>query len=186
MTNRSFLEYFRDEVVPIKLVDKRCSRFMKLIALLLTVGHALRIVGIDGKTFMKSYGTTIGKTIYDNPGWYWHLTPSTHICHELCHTVQFSFLMALRYVFSTKWRMFYESECVQCELLCFPGERHELWMEARVDQFKKYGIKERIVRQELTKRLEELARAEPRASSARVADALTFWRVESGQYRTVR
>jgi hypothetical protein len=179
---RSFLRYFHDEVIPIKLVDKRDSKFMQLIAFLLTIGKALRIVDIDGETFMKSYGTTIGKTIYDNPGWRWELAPNTYVCHELCHTVQFSFLMALRYVFSTRWRMFYESECVQCELLCFPGKRHASWMEIRVTQFRKYGIKEHIVRQELNKRLEEIARAEPRASAARVFDAYTFWKVESANH----
>lgn len=178
----SFLEYFNQHVISIKLVDKDDSWFMKTIAVLLAVGNFLRITNIRdnphterNESFMGGYGTTIGHTVYDNPGWAWDLAPNTHVVHELCHVVQASILQGLRYVFSSRWRMFYESECVQAEILCFPGRRSELWFERRVRQFVKYGIKEKIVRKNLTKRIEEIEQAEPRASSARVADAYAMW-----------
>ncbi len=183
----TFLKYFHENVVPIKLIDKDDSWFMKLIAGLLAIGNFFRITNIRDnphteydESFMGGYGTTIGRTIYDNPGWSWDLKPSSHVCHELCHAVQASFKMGVRYVFSPRWRMFYESECVQCEILCFPGRRSKTWYERRVSQFVKYGVPEKIVREELDKRLAELERAEPRASAARVADAYTFWKSEHG------
>ena len=183
----TFLEYFDKNVMHIRLVDKDDSWFMKLIAGLLAIGNFLHITNIKDdptterdESFMGGYGTTIGNGVYDNPGWSWDKEPTTHVVHELCHAVQSSIKMGLRYVFSTEWRMFYESECVQCEILCFPGQRSDAWFERRVRQFVKYGVEESVVRRELSKRLEELDRAEPRASAARVADALTFWKQGHG------
>lgn len=183
----TFLEYFNRNVVPIKLIDKDNSWFMKLIAGLLAIGNFFHITNIrdnphteHDESFMGGYGTTIGHTIYDNPGWSWNTEPNTHVCHELCHAVQASFKMGVRYIISPRWRMFYESECVQCEVLCFPGPRGRSWYERRVSQFVKYGIPEWLVREELRKRLAEIDDAKFRASAAKVAKAYTLWKNEHG------
>jgi len=175
----TFLKYFDKHVIHIKLVDKDDSWFMKLISFFLAIGNFLHITNIQN--FMGGYGTTIGHTLYDNPGWDWDAEPDTHKCHELCHAVQASIKMSLRYLFRPEWRMFYESECAQCEILCFPDlVRGDIWFERRVRQFVAYGIKEKIVRRELTKRLDEIERGEPRSSAARVAHCLIAWRSEHG------
>lgn len=181
----TFLEYAHQHLVPIKLVDKRKSWLMRVVNFFLTIGNALRITNIRDnphterdESFMGGYGTTIGHGIYYSPAWPWDMEPCSFMVHELTHAEQASFKQAVRYVFSARWRMFYEGECVQAEILCFPGRRSEIWFARRVAQFVKYGIKEKIVREELTKCIEELKRGEPRASASHVASLYARWRRE--------
>lgn len=195
----AFLRYFNENVMRIRLVDKDDSWFMKTIAFFLTITNALGITNIKDdpnthrdESFMGGYGTTIGisffglfwilrPTIYDNPGWNWKMSPTPHIVHELTHTIQpRGVWMAIRYLFSERWRMFYESEAVQAEMLCFPERvRDENWMRRRVAQFRGYGIKNEImIRQTLEQRLEEAESGSPRASANAVFNAYGSWRQE--------
>jgi len=182
----SFLTYFSRTTCKIRLVDKDNSWFMKLIAFCLTILNALKITNIKDdpdterdESFMGGYGTTIGTTIYDHPGWDWGMEPSPFMVHELAHAVQsHGPLMALRYVFNPNWRMFYESEAVQAEILCFPERaRHEKWMKRRIDQFKKYGVSSAVlILQTLEKRIEEAEQGNPRTSAQVVWQAYSAWK----------
>lgn len=173
-----FLEYFNRNVAKIKLVDKKDSALMKTIDVLLKAGNALRITDIDA--FMTGYGTTIGNTIYESPGWEWDAEPTPHVLHELTHVVQFSPLVAVRYVFSPKWRMYYESECVQTEMLLDPRRAHgPLWFEQKVDQFQKYGCNSKQIRSILRRRVLEVLSGNPLPNPKKVHDAYKGW---MGQY----
>jgi hypothetical protein len=186
----SFLRWFSQNVTKIKLVDKDDSWFMKAINFFITLGNLLHICSIKDdpntdrdESFMGGYGTTIGTTVYDNPGWNWDMKPTPHIVHELTHAVQsHGVWMALRYVFDVKWRMFYESEAVQAEILCFPDRsRDERWMARRVKQFQGYGVSdESLIRRTLQARLNEAAEGNPRASARVVFEAYTTWSQEYG------
>jgi len=183
-----FLRYFNKNVTKIRLVDKDDSWFMKAINFFLMVGNALHLCNIKDdpdtsrdESFMGGYGTTIGTTVYDNPGWNWDMSVTPHIVHELTHAVQsHGIWMALRYVFNEKWRMFYESEAVQAEILCFPNcPRNEQWVQRRVQQFMGYGIKdEHMVRRTLLARLNEVVDETPRASANVVFKAFEDWKQE--------
>ena len=183
----SFLEYFRDNVLKIRLVDKDDSWFMKLINVFLIIGNALKITNIKDdpetewdESFMGGYGTTIGHTIYDNPGWTWDKPASEHVFHELGHAVQSSIGMMISYVTSKEKRMYWESECVQCEMVFNPSrDRGESWMARRVKQFAGYGIPEEVCRRELTARLEEFQEGRLTKTAQVLADAKEAWEDES-------
>ena len=178
-----FLEYFHKNVKNIKLVDKRDSPLMKTINLLIKAGNALRITNIKDdpstprdESFMGGYGTTIGSTIYESPSWRWDDPPSPHMLHELTHVVQFSPGMALRYIFSSEARMYFESECVQTEMLldkrraCAP-----LWFERKVEQFKKYGCDEAAIRSILRRRAVEVLDGKPLHNPKLVHNVYMEW-----------
>lgn len=183
----TFLEYFDKNVTKIKLIDKKRSPLMKTINGLITVGNKLGISDIadDPKTdhdesFMGGYGTTIGKKIYESPAWTWDKEPSTHVLHELTHVLQYSTIMALRYVFSSQWRMYYESECVQAEIMFAPEiNRDERWMARQVLQFRGYGCNEGMIRRMILDRMEEVTKGEPREDPARVYGAYLKWKEEN-------
>jgi len=185
----SFLEYFRDNVLKIRLVDKDDSWFMKMINVFLLIGNALNITNIKDdpeteadESFMGGYGTTIGRTIYDNPGWEWHKSPSEHVFHEVGHAVQFSVWMAITYVFSAERRMYWESECVQCEMVWNPDrKRDDKWMARRARQFAGYGIPEEVCRRELAARLEEFQEGRLTKTAQVLADAKKAWEDEQAR-----
>lgn len=169
-----FLEYFSKNVAKIKLVDKKDSALMKTIDALLKASNALRITDIH--SFMTGYGTTIGHTIYESPGWKWSDAPTPHILHELTHVVQFSPRMAMRYIFSPKWRMYYESECVQAEMLLEPRRAHgPLWFENKVHQFERYGCDKQLVKSTLRRRVIEVLDGQPLANPKKVHGAYKEW-----------
>jgi hypothetical protein len=169
-----FLEYFNRNVAQIRLVDKKDSTLMKTINALLKASNALKITDIN--SFMTGYGTTIGRTIYESPGWKWSDEPTPHVLHELTHVVQFSPRMAMRYIFSPKWRMYYESECVQTEILLEPTRAHgPLWFEHKVSQFEKYGCDRQMIRSILRRRVIEVLDKQPLANPKKVHDAYKGW-----------
>lgn len=180
-----FLVFFNRTTAKVRLVDKKKSWFMKLINFFITIGNALHICNIKDdptterdESFMGGYGTTIGHTIYDHPGWEWDREASPFVVHELTHVVQdYGLWMRWRYVFDPHWRMFYESEAVQAEILCFPDRvRNERWMKRRISQFRGYGINATTVLQALERRIEEAAEGNPRASAKVVHEAYLAWK----------
>ena len=181
-----FLEYFSKKVLKIKLVDKDDSWFMKAINFFLIIGNWLNITNIKDdpetewdESFMGGYGTTIGHTIYDNPGWTWDRGASPHVVHELTHAVQYSLWMAITYIFNKRKRMYWESECVQSEVLCFPDyPRGEPWIQRRVQQFQKYGVPPSVARAEIVKRLDEIRENKPTKSARIVWEAYEAWKNE--------
>ena len=108
------------------------------------------------KEFMDLYTTTIGKTIYYGEGWPEGEEVTPLVVHELCHVLQFrSFWMPIKYLFSSIWRIHYESACVQAEVLCFPGtENRGSWFDDRVEQFTGYWIRSGLVAHALLSRLQ--------------------------------
>ena len=178
MPKTSFIKYFNDHVSRVRVVLKRSSLLMKTLSFFMQLGSKLGITKIDSKTFMNDYTTTIGSTIYCNETTV-DSEPNTLIVHELCHVLQFkNGCMPLHYIFSPKRRMYYESECVQAEILCYPGvERGVQWMERRVNQFKSYGIKENIIREELNKRITEVKENRAKDRPRKVWRTLYLWRI---------
>ena len=176
----TFLEYFNKNVKKIKLVDKKKSWFMRTINFFITIGNFLHLSNI--KDFLGSYGTTIGRTIYDSPGWSWNKEPSPYVLHELTHVVQFNTLMALRYIFSPKWRMYYESECVQAEILLDPvTAQRDDWMDRRIRQFKGYGCKEEDIKKTIYHRTNEIRTHSVRNNPKIVFDAYLKWKRENAK-----
>lgn len=197
----TFLQYFNEHTQQIRLVDKNDSWLMKTAAFFLTITNALHITNIKDdpsterdESFMGGYGTTIGisffglfwilrPTIYDNPGWNWHMGPTPFVVHELTHTIQPRGLwMAVKYLLSSRWRMFYESEAIQAEVLCFPDVlRNDTWMRRRISQFNGYGIDDDVmIRQMLEQRIEEAEAGNPRASAKLVHETYLAWRDKHG------
>lgn len=176
----SFLEYFNKNVTKIRLVDKKKSWFMRLISFFITLGNKLSICNIND--FITGYDTTIGRTIYAYPAWSWDQAPSSHILHELTHVAQFNLIMAIRYIFSSKWRMYYESECVQAELLFDPkAAQSSNWMNRRVKQFKGYGCKEGDIRSAIHHRMREIQTNSVKKNPRVVFDAYLKWKRENAK-----
>ena len=170
----TFLEYFNKNVHKVKLVDKRKSRFMRAIA------WALSVLGIMGRDeFLDNFTTTIGSRIYTQKHLDWD-NPSPLMFHELTHVLQFSFLMAVRYLLSSKWRMRYESEAVQSVVLCTDLKPTTAWMDRMVRQFTKYRIDETTIRNEIVDRISEARRNLPLENARRVYYA---WRDYNGRHR---
>jgi len=175
----SFIKYFSRSVAKVKVVPKEESWLMQAIGSLLAFLTKLKIVDFPKEKFMKDYTTTLWGIIYSG-----HMTeddePSSLSCHELTHRLQFLvWHMPIWYLLSKNFRMYYESESVQAEILCFPGrKRDEEWMMGRVVQFGGYGIPEHIVRAQINARMKEVEEGRPQDRPARVKAALTTWEAE--------
>lgn len=177
--SETFVKYFSRSVAKVRVVPKEESWLMRAIGSLLAFLTKLKIVDFPKAKFMNDYTTTLWGTIYSG-----HMTeddpPSSLSCHELTHRLQFLvWYMPIMYLLSKEWRMYFESESVQAEILCFPDrKRDEEWMQGRVIQFGGYGIPEDIVRDHINTRMEEVEEDDPRDRPARVKAALTTWEAE--------
>ena len=175
----SFLHYFNRTVSKVRVVRKTSSSFMQALAGFMDIAVAFRASNINRERFLTEFTTTIGDTIYSNRI-LMDSEPTPIIVHELCHVLQFKkSSMPWEFLFRPSRRMFYESECVEAEILCFPNlRRGNEWFERHVEQFKDYGIKESIVRRELQARLDEIQRGEFLARPLRVSLAYSAWQVQ--------
>lgn len=143
----TFVEFVDKNITPVKLKEKRSSLFMRFLGSCLNLLQFLGWNVPSKRRFMDHYTTTVRKTIYYSGGWPGGEKVTPLVVHELCHVLQFrSALMPLRYLFSQKWRIYYEATCVQAEVLCFPEvNRGASWFDNKVCQFTDYGIQEKIV-----------------------------------------
>lgn len=101
----------------VKVQEKKDSRFMKLVAFLLGIVRKFVPNVCSPKEFMEDFTTTIYGTVYVSfdPGALDDADSEEeiiHMVHEFTHVEQFrrEFLMPLKYVFSSYWRMRYEVE----------------------------------------------------------------------------
>jgi len=134
----TFLEYFSESVRHIYLVERSESRLMRLCNLGLRITNRLGWSSI--KNFMTAYCTTIARTIYAHPRWPRDMQPRPLMVHELTHVLQWSLLYALRYLLSKRWRLRYESEAIQTEMLCFDYCRTTDYIRARAEDLVDYGL----------------------------------------------
>jgi len=101
----------------VKVVKKSNSTLMKIVAFILGIARKV-IPGIcSSKEFMDDFTTTVYGTVYvsfdvgelkDED----YVEEISHMVHEFTHVEQFrrEFLMPLKYIFSSYWRMKYEVE----------------------------------------------------------------------------
>lgn len=173
-----FLEYFDSEVQKIRLVNKTDSVFMRLVNFGLMITNSLRITDI--KNFLTEYGTTIGHTIYDHPKWEWDGPFTPHKAHELTHVLEWGFVYALRYLFSAKWRAYYESVCIQTEWMIFPRTRTPEKKAIRATNLVGYGISLKTAFDMLRDRGKEIDEGAPRKEAMMMKKAYEDWEREQG------
>lgn len=176
-TSLSFLRYFSSEVTAIQLVDKRESFLMRAANVGLNITNQLG--WSDIKNFMTGYGTTIGRTIYECPSWPWTRLPEPHVVHELTHVVEWinnGLRYPASYLLSAHARCYWESVCIQAEMLCYPDIcRTDKYVGSRIVMLEGYGIKESLASTALEERLKEVAENKPRIEAKTVFDLYSAW-----------
>jgi hypothetical protein len=176
----SFLNYFSVMCKTIEIINKYDSSLMKLINFFLKIGNLLGLCSITD--FMMGYVTTIGNKIYSYPKWNWGEFASPCTVHELTHVILWSKAYALKYIFSKKWRLYYESICIQTEMLCFPNLKTDTKeFERRADMLSYYGIPKINAIKELSKRIEEVQKGSPHPSAIMVYNVYKEW---TGRFQT--
>lgn len=173
-----FLPYFHKNVARIRLVDKQRSWLMRTINICLLITNTLKITNIQ--KFLTNYGTTIGHTIYDSPAWTWSSPMTPHMFHELTHIMQWSFLYAIRYLISARWRAHYESVCIQTEWAMFPKLMSAESVMARAQQLTGYGIKYSTALATLNNRAKELELGIPQKEVRKMKAEYEEWKYEQG------
>lgn len=174
----NFLAFFNATVCRVKIIEKKKSPLMWIIAGILWLSNLFRITHTD--PFLSSYITTLHNRIY----WPGPLNnaaqPSTGLLHELTHVMEWK-LRGLRYdfeyIFNTSKRAYYESVCVQTEMLLDPKRQNHAHVSSRIPQFVKYGIPSYIIHNELAKRLAEIQT--PQIEAKTVVDAFNDWAKET-------
>lgn len=172
-----YLEYYHKERRNVRLVDKRRSLLMRAVNVILVIAAKMKLASIGD--FMGGYVTTIGRSIYSSPAWTWGTKVQPIVVHELTHVEQWSFMYALKYIFSSKFRMVAESICVQAEMLCYPDRftNYEA-LESRAIHFVPYGINYMQALNILRVRAEEVSRGEPQPAAKRVHEVFRAWKTD--------
>lgn len=127
--------------------------------------------------FMNKYVTTIGNRIYGSSKWNMDMSVSGTLVHELTHVVEWDTdnFYSLNYVLSSSHRAYYESVCVQTEMLVYPNRMTEEYIDQRVEFFVGYGIPRHTVQAALTARLLEAKDQRPKPPASTVYEAYTIW-----------
>lgn len=168
-----FLRYFHDKAIPIKLVDKKSSRFMRMINFFLKLATLLHIASIEN--FLTQYVTTIGRTIYAHPKWKYSKPVSPLVIHELCHVQMWGFAYAIKYVFSKKYRIYVESTCAQAEMLLNDRDYSEIELEHKAQHYVPYGIPPKMASDAIKRRYEEVLEGKPQRAAKLVVDVYRDW-----------
>jgi len=169
----TFLNHFCSEMHKVVFKDKATAPLMKLVALLIAVGNRLKICDI--RNFITDYVTTIGNRIYAHPRWNYATEPSPLVLHELTHVVFWSTTYALRYLLSKKWRLYYESVCIQTEMMCFTRCRSNAYIKIKARMLEGYGIRYSDAVNELAKRLHEVETNRHHPEAAKVYYLYADW-----------
>lgn len=153
----SFIKLFNQRhYAKVKIIPKQKSILMKLCNFCLTILNALGITSI--KWFMTAYVTTIGSRIYYPNATLQSIEVSPVLVHELTHVLEHKYytLYSLKYLLSARCRAYYESLCVQTELLCFPYRQKGFNVDLESKRFIPYGIPQDLMQEQLHKRFVEL------------------------------
>lgn len=136
----------------VKVVEKKNSRFMKLVAFCLGIIRRFIPNVCSPTEFMDDFTTTIYGTVYvsfpvseleDKD----YVQEISHMVHEFTHAEQFrrEALMPLKYLFSAYWRMRYEVEayCRTMEYLVKAKVKFDIgdFVSGNIDSLKSsYGV----------------------------------------------
>ena len=171
-----FIIYFSKRISPVRVVNKKRSPVMHIISFFLTILTKLGVVKFSKKEFMEDYVTTIGRTIY-GPDWSVDMEPNTTVLHELVHVLQFKrFWMEFQYLFSKKWRSYYESSADQVWMITHPEKLNNNVIEKKAIQFTKYGIPYAMILEDLKKRRVEATLSNYQPEAKKVAFCFIEWR----------
>lgn len=168
---RTFAEYFNEHVCSFQAVPKSKSILMKIIAGILWLANKLKITNIQD--FMGNYATTLHATIYwpeKDP----NVGDGSRFRHELTHVMEWKYRGSrydLEYFFNKKKRAFYETICVQTNMILDKTKQTQSYIISLIPSFVAYGIPKEIVRKELNDRLTEVLENRPQVEAAVVADA---------------
>ena len=175
----SFRTYFNLHVRKVRIIVKSKSPLMKIIAGILWLSNKLGITNIQD--FMGNYATTIHDRIYwpsSDP----YMDDSPRLFHELTHVLEWHYRGVkydLEYIFSRSKRTYYETVCVQTNMLINPKLQSQAYVASCTNQFANYGIPKSMVRKELNNRLIEAVEKRPQAESSLVAAAYRDWKMNS-------
>lgn len=166
-----FARYFNVNVCRVRIVRKEESKFMRFLAACLWLTDKLGITNIGD---FYGYVTTIGYTIYGPKGWDMDMPVNRTLLHELTHVTQHhihGLKYSLLYLLSSNKRAYYESVCVQTEMMhsltvCTPKA-----IEYRAQKLVKYGCKYERALSELKTRAIELEHQKPQRCSKEVINA---------------
>lgn len=176
MSTMPFPRYFDKYVTSVKIVQKSKSWFMRLLASCLWVLNQLKVTAI--KDFMGGYITTIGNTIYGSGNWSMSMTTTTTLMHELTHVCEGKLdpLYSVKYLFSANRRAFYESVCIQTEMLYDRDLRSANYATKRARFLVAYGVPFKTALEECIKRLDEVKTGRPQLAASMVFDAYNAWK----------
>ena len=172
----SFLSFFDQNVMRVRVVQKTDSLLMKILACCFWVLNKVRITHIDD--FMNRYITTIGHTIYATPGWSMDMNVTSTVIHELTHIAEYQLYpwYSTKYLLFAKDRAFYETTCMQAEIMFNPENNNLKFIADRAKNLVGYDIPFELSIEEGLCRLNEISANEPQLPARRVINALQDWK----------
>lgn len=140
----SFIDYFIQQTgIKLKIIQKRKSVFMKVIAALIWLLNKLRIIGINREAFMSNYVTVIGSKIYGGPDWSSQMRVTSTLLHELVHILQFNkrgfIRTSLQYLFSKRRRCYFETSAEQVNMIAYKAYTDQYLVHLAAE-YAKYGL----------------------------------------------